>query len=171
MEPLAVFFLASIAVGGVVYVFVYPILSGERKTEQRMANVAKTEAVTRVSRGPQRSRRDIIETTLKDFDERHKQTKSIPLTVRISRAGLSWSKRQYIMISAGIGVGLFLVTLLMSGSLLPAVGFGFAGAFGLPYWMLSFLKKRREAKFLNAFPTRSTSSCAASKPACRCSTA
>jgi tight adherence protein B len=29
---------------------------------------------------------------------------------------------------------------------------GFAGAFGLPRWMLKFLKKRREAKFLKGFP-------------------
>ncbi len=29
---------------------------------------------------------------------------------------------------------------------------GFAGAFGLPRWLLSYLKKRRETKFLNAFP-------------------
>jgi len=152
MDSLAVFFLAAVAVGGVVYVFLYPILSGERKAEQRMASVAKAETVARVSRGPQKSRRDIIEKTLEDFDERHKKSKSVPLAVRISRAGLSWSKRQYILISAGIGIGLFMLALLLSGSLLPAVGFGFAGAFGLPYWMLSFLKKRREAKFLNAFP-------------------
>ncbi len=152
MDSIAVFFLAALAVGGVVYVFLYPILSGERKAEARMASVAKAETVARVSRGPQKSRRDIIEKTLEEFDERHKQSKSIPLAVRISRAGLSWSKRQYILISAGVGIGLFMLALMLSGSLLPAVGFGFAGAFGLPYWMLSFLKKRREAKFLNAFP-------------------
>ena len=152
MDTIAVFFLASVAVGGVVYVFLYPILSGERKTEQRMASVAKAETVARVARGPQKSRRDIIEKTLEEFDERHKKSKSVPLAVRISRAGLSWSKRQFVLISAGIGVALFVIALMTSGSLLPAAGFGFAGAFGLPYWMLSFLKKRREAKFLNAFP-------------------
>jgi len=36
--------------------------------------------------------------------------------------------------------------------LYPAIGFGFASAFGLPFWALSFLKKRREAKFLHNFP-------------------
>ena len=29
---------------------------------------------------------------------------------------------------------------------------GFAGGFGLPRWLLSFLKKRRENKFLYNFP-------------------
>ena len=152
MDSIAVFFLASLAIGGVVYVFLYPILSGQRKAEQRMASVAKAEVVTRVSRGAPKSRRDAIENTLKEFDERHKKNKRVPLTVRIAQAGLSWSKRQFFMISGGIGVVLFLVGLLTAGSLLPAAGLGFAGAFGLPFWILRFLKKRREAKFLNAFP-------------------
>ena len=65
MQPIALFFLASVAVGGVVWVFVYPLLSGERKAEQRMANVARTESAARVTRGQQKSRRDVIETTLK----------------------------------------------------------------------------------------------------------
>jgi tight adherence protein B len=152
MDMIAVFFLASLAVGGVVYVFVYPIMSGERKAEQRMANVAKAEAVARVARGSQKSRRDVIENTLKEFDERHKSNKRVPLAVRIAQAGLTWSKRQFLLISVGIGVGLFMVGLLTGGGLLPAIGFSFAGAFGLPFWILRFLKRRRENKFLNAFP-------------------
>jgi tight adherence protein B len=57
-----------------------------------------------------------------------------------------------MMISAGIGVAMFLAGLFLGGGLLPAIAAGFAGAFGIPRWLLSFLKKRREAKFLNAFP-------------------
>ena len=138
--------------GGVVWVFVYPILSGERKAEQRMASVAKADAVTRTPRGHQKSRRDSIENTLKEFDERHKKNKRVPLSVRLARAGLSWSKRQFVIISAAIGMALFMAGLLTGAGLLPAIGLGFAGAFGLPFWLLSFLKKRRENKFLNAFP-------------------
>ena len=40
----------------------------------------------------------------------------------------------------------------MKGGLLAALGLGFAAGFGLPRWILSFLKKRREAKFLEHFP-------------------
>ena len=77
MQPIALFFLASVAVGGVIWVFIYPLLSGERKAEQRMASVAKPEPAARVTRGHQKSRRDVIENTLKEFDERHKKTKNI----------------------------------------------------------------------------------------------
>ena len=152
MDVIALSFLASVAVGGVLYVFIYPILSGERKAEQRMASVAKAEAVSRATRGPQKSRRDTVESTLKEIDERHKKSKRVPLSIKIARAGLTWSKRQYLLISAGIGLAMFMLGLVIAGGLLPAAGLGFAGAFGLPYWMLAFLKKRRENKFLNVFP-------------------
>jgi tight adherence protein B len=152
MDSMAVFFLASIAVGGIAYVFLYPILSGEKKAEQRMASVAKADVVSRASRGPQKSRRDSVETTLKELDEKHNKNKRVPLAVKITQAGLTWSKRQYMIISVGVGIGMFVLGLLMGGGLLPAIGAGFAGAFGIPRWLLSFLKKRRENKFLNAFP-------------------
>ena len=152
MEPLAIAFLAAAAIGGVAYVFLYPILSGERKTEQRMASVAKSEPAVRTARVHQKSRRDSIESTLKEFEERHKQSKRKPLSVRIAQAGLKWSKQQFMLISGGIGIGLFLLAMLVDAGLLPAAALAFAGAFGAPYWLLSYLKKRRETKFLDALP-------------------
>jgi tight adherence protein B len=153
MNSLAVFFLAAVAVGGVVWVFLYPILSGERQAEKRMETVARPEPIARTTRGGHpRSRRDVVENTLKELEERNKKSKSRPLSIRIEQAGLKWSKQQFIMISAGIGLGLFMLVLLMGQGLLSAVSVGFAGAFGVPRWLLAYLKKRREAKFLNAFP-------------------
>jgi tight adherence protein B len=154
MQMLAIAFLATVAVGGVLWVFVYPTLSGEKKAEQRMASVARTEPVAiRTSRAVQKSRRDTVESTLKEIEERHKKQKSAPISVRIAQAGLKWSKRQFIIISAVLGVAAFVGVLLSGfGNLMMAGGIGFAAAFGLPRWLLSFLKKRREAKFLNDFP-------------------
>jgi tight adherence protein B len=152
MQSIALFFLASVAVGGVAWVFIYPILSGERKAEQRMANVAKAEPAARATRVNQKSRRDVIETTLKEFEERHKKSKSVPLSVRIAQAGLLWSKRQFFLISAGIGAGMFVFGVLTGGGLLVSAVLGGVGALGLPRWLLSYMKKRREAKFLYAFP-------------------
>ena len=149
MQILAVFFLVTVAIGGVAYVFLYPSLSGERKAEQRMQSVTKTEPLTRVSRGPQKSRRDLVESSLKDFDERHKKSKRVPISVRIMRAGLSWSKRKFIIISAFIGLIMAFLGILSGTGLLGSAGLGFAGAFGVPRWLLSFLRKRREARFID----------------------
>jgi tight adherence protein B len=151
MQPLAVFALASIAVGGIAYVFLYPILSGERQAEKRKASVAKSEPV-RATRNATRSRRDTVESALKDLEEKHKKSHKVPLAIKISQAGLTWSKRQYFIISGALGFGLFMVGLILGIGLLAALAMAFAGAFGLPMWLLKFLKKRREAKFLANFP-------------------
>jgi tight adherence protein B len=152
MNSLAVFFLAAMAVGGIIYVFIYPLLSGERKAEKRVASVARSEPVARVSRGKERSRRDVVESSLKEFEERHKKSKSPPLSVRIAQAGLNWSKNQYLIISAIVGGVMFMGGLISNIGMPAAAALAFAGAFGLPRWLLSFFKKRREAKFLNSFP-------------------
>jgi tight adherence protein B len=89
---------------------------------------------------------------LKEIDVKAKKPKRLPLQMRISQAGLSWSKNQFLMISAGLGLFGFIAVFFLAGSLLPALGVGFAAAFGLPRWLLSFLKKRREKKFLAHFP-------------------
>ena len=152
MQTIALFFLASLAVGGVAWVFLYPILSGERQAETRMANVAKAEPQARAARGSQKSRRDVIENTLKEFDERHKKSKGVPLSVRLAQAGFSWSKRKFFLVSAAIGAAMFLLGLITGSGLIVSIVLGAAGALGLPRWLLSFMKKRRETKFLNAFP-------------------
>jgi tight adherence protein B len=152
INALAIAFLAAVAIGGVAYVFLYPILSGEKKAEQRVASVARAEPIARKTRGPQKSRRDTIENTLKEFEERNRKHKSPPLAVRITQAGLSWSKQTFFIVSGAIGVGMFFVGMLANAGLVPAVGLGFAGAFGIPRWLLGYLKKRREQKFLNGFP-------------------
>ena len=152
MNMLATAFLAAIAVGGIAYVFLYPLISGERQAEKRRESIAHAEPTVRVGRGhQQRSRRDMVEASLKELEERTKQRK-LSLTTRISQAGLTWSKRQFIVISAAVGFAMFVAALAVGPGPLPAVGIGFAGAFGLPRWLLSYLKKRRESKFLDNFP-------------------
>jgi tight adherence protein B len=152
LQVLAVAFLAMTAVGGVAWVFIYPILSGERKAEKRMDSVARAQPAARVTRGAQKSRREQVEETLKDLERRQQQQKRVPLAARISQAGLSWSKQQFFLVAAGLGIAAFIAVLGAGFGVMAAIGFGFAAGFGLPFWMLSFLKKRREARFLNMFP-------------------
>jgi tight adherence protein B len=152
MQTLALFGMVATAIGGVAYVFIYPLLSGERKVEQRRANATRSEPAARTTNRVQKSRREQVEETLKEIDVKAKKPKSLPLPIRISQAGLSWSKNQFMVISAGLGLFAFVMIIMFIGSLLPALAIGFAAAFGLPRWLLSFLKKRREKKFLNNFP-------------------
>jgi tight adherence protein B len=152
MQPLALAFLVAVAMGGVAWVFIYPILSGERRVEQRRESVARTAPVRAAARVSGKSRRDQVEETLKEMDARHQASKRPPLALRISQAGLSWSKQRFLLASGLLGLFAFLGFMLTGLGILPALGVGFAAAFGLPFWILSFLKKRRENKFLAAFP-------------------
>ena len=43
MQTLALAFLAATAIGGLAWVFLYPLLSGEKKAESRRASVAESE--------------------------------------------------------------------------------------------------------------------------------
>jgi tight adherence protein B len=149
MLPIA--FLATVCVGGVAYVFLYPLLSGERQAQKRRESIARSEKVQRNARQNQRSRREAIESTLKQFEDRNKKAKPT-LAVRLGQAGLNWSVRQFIMISAAVGLGFMMIGVLIGAGLPTLAGLGFAGGLGAPQWMLRFLKKRREQKFLNGFP-------------------
>jgi len=155
LHSLAIFFLGALGAGGLVWVFVYPILSGERHVERRQASVVRSEPATRAqaaARAGVKTRREQLETTLKEFEDRRKKTKNPPLSVRISQAGLSLSPRQFMMISAVLGVVALGVGLGAEIGVFPAVGISFAAALGLPRWLLGFLKKRREKRFLELFP-------------------
>jgi tight adherence protein B len=154
MSTYALILMVTIAVGGVAWVFIYPILSGEKHAERRVASVARAGPVSRPQRstGGGKSRREQVEGTLKDIEQRQRKAKRPPLAVRLKQAGLDWSKRRFVVTFAIASVGVFLVTMMLGVGLIAALGFGFAAGCGLPFWMLSFLKKRRESKFLNEFP-------------------
>jgi len=153
MQTLAMFFLGTLAAGGVAWVFIYPLLSGERRADQRKASIARSQPVVAAGTGraAPKVRREQVEETLKEIEIRRKNAKSPPLSLRIAQAGLSLSKRQFLLISAGLGLLAFAGAFLMGLGLLPALGMAFAAGFGKPRWLLSFLKKRRERKFIEGF--------------------
>ncbi len=153
MQVLALAFLATAAVGGIAWVFLYPLLSGERKAEGRRASIARADApAAKQTEKTQRSRREQVETSLKDLEARRQQEKSVPLSVRLSQAGLGWTPQKFWIVSAVVAGVLAAAALFVGGGMLGAAGLAFAGGFGLPRWALGFLKKRREAKFLAALP-------------------
>ncbi|MDE2376149.1 type II secretion system F family protein [Bradyrhizobium sp.] len=153
IQVLALAFLATAAVGGIAWVFIYPLLSGERKAESRRASVARAEpTAARQAEKTQRSRREQVEGTLKDLEARRQKEKSVPLSVRLAQAGLDWTPQKFWIASGVLAGACFLLAMLVGGGLLGAAGLAFAAGFGLPRWTLGFLKKRREAKFLKALP-------------------
>jgi tight adherence protein B len=152
IQALALAFLATTAIGGVAWVFIYPLLSGEKKAEQRRASVAKLEPVARQVEKNQRSRREQVEGSLKDLEARRQKEKKLPLSGRLMQAGLTWSPQKFMVISGVLATVCFAMVMLFGGGPIAAMGLAFAAGFGAPRWALNFLKKRREKKFLRALP-------------------
>ena len=135
MQMIAIFFLVTASIGGAAWVFIYPHLSGERRMEKRQDMVARPGVPARSSAqrtGTQKSRREQVEGSLKELEQRRSKAKSLPLSTRIAQAGLSWSKQRFFFVSALLGLVGFGLALVLNAGLLVAGALGFAGAFGLP---------------------------------------
>src|SRR6516165_4200655 len=104
MPNLALFFLVAVAIGGVAWVFLYPVLSGERKAEKRKEAFSRTGSAVpaRTGRNATKTRREQVEGTLKEIEERN--AKSIPLSIKIAQAGLSWSKQRFFITAGILGI-------------------------------------------------------------------
>jgi len=153
MQALALAFLAFTAIGGIAWVFIYPMLSGEKKAESRRASIARSEpAAARQADKSQRSRREQVEGSLKDLESRRLKEKSVPLSTRITQAGLSWSTQKFWIISGVLAAVAGFAALSAGGGILGALGMAFGAGFGLPRWLLGYLKKKREKAFLKALP-------------------
>jgi tight adherence protein B len=152
VQALALAFLAATAIGGLAWVFLYPVLSGQNKAESRRASIAKSAPAARQADKSQRSRREQVEGSLRDLEARRLKEKKVPLGTRLTQAGVDWTPQKFMTVSAVMGAAFFAAAMMFGGGLLAAVGMGFAGGFGLPRWVLGYLKKRREKQFLKALP-------------------
>jgi tight adherence protein B len=125
------------------------------KSRKRLAAVAKPSASTRVIKsgadGSQQRRKN-VHVMLKELEKRQAQQKKRPsLRRRIEQAGLTITIRTYWVYSAvaGLvaGIGAFVAVHALYA--IPLAGFAFA--FGVPRWVLAFLKARREKTFTREF--------------------
>ena len=133
MQTLALAFMAATAIGGLAWVFIYPLLSGEKKAESRRASIARSEpAAARQADKTQRSRREQVEGSLKELDARRKKEKSVALSVRIAQAGLTWTTQKFWIVSSVSAVVGFVAAYVVGGYLVGAAVMAFATGLGLP---------------------------------------
>ncbi|GGK32863.1 type II secretion system F family protein [Salinarimonas ramus] len=153
LTTLAVAALATASVGGVAWVFLYPILSGERRAEKRQQNLVTRSPEARLERVNTANRRDQIAQSLKELEARGLgKPQKLTLEQRLAQAGLDWTPSRFWLASAGAGVVVAILALVFSGSLVVALLAAFAGAFGLPRWVLGHLSRRRIAGFVAELP-------------------
>lgn len=147
--------LGFIAIAGVGMVFAGGDNS-QAKTNKRVQAVASSgKVVDRVRKSNQPDtavvRRKQILDNLK-ANERQQRKDRLNMGARILQAGLSFSVKSFWI--GSIVFGLLLAGLCFALRVMPilAVGIGFAGALGVPRWMLGFLCARRNKNFTEEFP-------------------
>jgi tight adherence protein B len=142
--------LAAVAAGAVAYALVLPLFSGERRAAQRLKTVSASASAS-ATRGVTVNRREQVAKTLNEIEAKSKG-KKVSLELKITRAGLTWSTRTYYVVSAILGAALGLAVFTLTENPFAALGGLFAGGVGLPIYLLSWLRKRRIAKFIKELP-------------------
>ncbi|MBC7103595.1 MAG: type II secretion system F family protein [Parvibaculum sp.] len=149
----AIAILAALCIGAIGFVFV----GGESKSQQRVARVTRAGNARLTSAADSdvdnsEKRRKQMQETLKTLEDKQKeQKKRIPLKTRIERAGLDMELRIFYIASAVCGLVAMLGLKLAGLALFIALLGGFAAAFGLPRWVLSYLMKKRQKAFTEEF--------------------
>lgn len=149
---LSVVVLSATAAGGLAYVFLYPLLSGEARAQKRQKALIGAVPERRAERGSAASRRDQVAQSLKDIEAREKARNRVTLEMKLVQAGLTWTKSRYYTLSACGGLLLALLLFVLSGSPVMAVGGLFVGGLGVPRWVMNFRKKRRTNQFVLELP-------------------
>jgi tight adherence protein B len=151
--------LAMLGAGGLAYALLYGRIETENRAGQRFDRVQNRNPAIDVARArgsDPTKRRKSVQDTLKEIEEKQKakakHSSSPPIGLRIEQAGLSISRRTFMTISAVTGLVFFLVTWIVGVPIYAAAGFFVVGTFGIPRWVVNFLRKRRISRFLNEFP-------------------
>jgi tight adherence protein B len=155
LGTMAIVFLVTVSVGGVAYVFIHPLLSGEKRVEKRMRDIASDPVTARAARkapDAATSRRQQVEETLKQLEERKKKAKRIPISVRIQRAGLEWSEKEFLIGSIGLGIFAGIISMFLGVEIYLVPLIAVSAGFGVPRWVLAYLQKRRERRFIDELP-------------------
>jgi tight adherence protein B len=153
MSVLAGSLLAAVAAAAVAYVFIYPLLSGEARAEKRQKALLHTHPDRRLERVASGvNRREQITQSLKELEARENARHKLTLDQRIAQAGLRWKRSRFFAVSAILGLAAGLILFSLSFDILVGAAGAFAGAFGLPRWLLVYLRNRRIDRFLEELP-------------------
>ncbi len=154
--------LVAISAGALAYAVVFQQIEVEKKTSSRFKRVQAAEtdhANIKAARDRVQElskRRKSMQDSLRDMEkkqtEKAKKAKNVSLRDKLVQAGLAISVRQFHLLSLGAAACAAFIALIYGLSLLTALPIAAVAALGLPRWVLAFLLKRRQKKFLEEFP-------------------
>jgi tight adherence protein B len=158
MLVVSVVLLVIFAVGGITYTLFFSSVENEAQVSRRLEAVADRQRVIteRKAAAEATSRRRSIQNALKEFEARQqvkaRQVNKPALAMRLQQAGLSWSKRTFILISLATGLAGFAAGYAGGQRLVICAGIAIVAGLGLPRWLVNHLRKRRMAAFTTELP-------------------
>lgn len=150
--------MAMLGAGALGYALLYDRLTTEANQAKRMKNIRERDQA-KVSKASQRiqdaaKRRKTVQDSLKDLEEkqRAKHDKKVTLKKLLQQAGLNITVQQFYFLSVVFAILVALALLITGASMLVVTGGFFIALFGLPRWVVGFIRKRRFKAFLEEFP-------------------
>lgn len=157
---LAIVVLSAVSAAAMAYALLFSRIETDKKSASRINRVKSAEvdrAKVKAARDRVQElskRRKSVQDNLKDLEKRqHEKTKkTLSMKSRLVQAGLTITVTKFYLFSAIFASVLLLVALVAGASLLVMAGIAVIAGLGLPRWIIGFLIKRRQNKFLNEFP-------------------
>jgi tight adherence protein B len=148
---LAMIALVGFAAAALIYGLMYGRIEQQATAEKRLGRVSEAANGKDGKGDVATARRRTVQDTLKEIEikQKHKASQSTnpPLTLRLQQAGLATSTKQFYIYSLFGGLAAFAVSFVLGMPLLVMLGFAFVGAFGLPRYVVNFLRRRRQSAF------------------------
>jgi len=161
MDPqiLIVAFLGLVGFGALAFVLLAP--NKNEKAKKRLSAVSASRAA-RASGGQnaqmteqqtKERRKKLADslTALEDKTKGLKKKKRVTMEQMLEQAGLPGKPKHFYMVSAGVAFFFALIGLISGQQTWVTALMFVIGGFGFPRWVLGFLKKRRQKKFLDEF--------------------
>lgn len=158
LPQLAVYVLISLAVGGLAYALFAPMFS-KSEASKRVDAVATSQKASgrqnvksKLLEESKDARRKQIQETLNQLGENEKQRrKRMNIKVMLEQTGLDVSMRLFWMLSFASGMALAIATLAFGLPWYVWIAAFVVGMWGLPRWVVKYLRNKRQQVFLNDF--------------------
>ncbi len=155
LKIIAVVFMGLLSLGGIAFAIFYPKILDRSKANKRMGKVkdkSQTGNRAKMTTDDGVSRRKQVQQSLKEIENRQKaKKKKLTLRIRIQQAGLKITPRTFYIVSFIAAIAVTALLAVTGNQPLVLLGAFAATGLGLPQWLLSFLTKRRQKKFLAEF--------------------
>ena len=152
----APYLLIAAAAAGMAYALLYPILTGDVRSEKRRKSldlaISAMPSIEDPANRSRPSRRDQVAQSLKEIELRKEARGKVTLEIKIMQSGVKIDRKTFYVASliSGIGCGALSFAIFSNAwTIVPGL---VVGGLGIPHWYLGIKKSSRIKRFLIELP-------------------